>query len=103
MTNILARLVEQQGQVPVDHVRNPEIGEDMALERFQKFSPLKFFGRPDPETAEHWLETMVNIFAALNYAEEKQVNFAVFQFKGPARVWWNVIRTKWEREQIART
>ncbi|XP_071923168.1 uncharacterized protein [Coffea arabica] len=100
MTNILAGLVKQQGQAPVNQHRDPEIGEDKALERFQKLSPPKFVRGPDPEVAERWLETMINIFAALNYTEERQVNFAVFQFEGPARVWWNVIRAKWEREWI---
>ena len=31
------------------------------------------------------------------------MNFTIFQFKGPARIWWNVIRVKWERERIAWT
>ena len=43
---------------------------------------------------------MVDIFAALDYTEERQVNFAVFQFEGAARSWWNVVSAKWEREQI---
>ena len=98
MTNILARLVEQQGQTLVNQPRDPEMGQDRALERFQKFSPPKFLGGPDPEVAERWLEIMINIFAALNYVEERQVHFAIFQFEGPARAWWNVIRAKWERE-----
>ena len=71
MTNILARLVEQQGQTPVNQPRNPEIGEDRALERFQKFVPPKFLGGPDPETAKQWLEAMIKIFAALNYTEQR--------------------------------
>ena len=79
------------------------MGQDRALERFQKFSPPKFLGGPDPERAEKWLEVMINIFAALNYAEDRQVQFAVFQFEGPARAWWNVIRAKWEREGTAWT
>ena len=44
MTNILACLVEQQGQTPVNQPRDLEIGQDKALERFQKFYPLKFLG-----------------------------------------------------------
>ncbi|XP_027071984.1 uncharacterized protein [Coffea arabica] len=44
---------------------------------------------------------MINIFAVLNYTKQRQVNFAVFQIEGLARAWWNVIRAKWEREQIA--
>ena len=51
--------------------RNPKIGEDRGLEYFQKFSPPKFFEGPDLETAEHWLKKMVNIFAALNYTNER--------------------------------
>ena len=78
MTNILARLVDQQGQIPVNQPQNPEIGEDRALEKFQKFVPPKFLGEPDPDIAEQWLEAMINIFAALNYIEQRQVNFAVF-------------------------
>ncbi|XP_071924792.1 uncharacterized protein [Coffea arabica] len=46
---------------------------------------------------------MIDIFAALHYSEERQVTFAVFQLEGPARSWWNIIRTKWEREQTPRT
>ena len=102
MTNILACLVEQQGQVPRNQPRD-DMGQDRALERLQKFSPPKFLGGPDPEGAERLLETMINIFAALNYAEDRQVQFAIFQFEGPARAWWNVIRAKWEREGTACT
>ncbi|XP_027150333.1 uncharacterized protein LOC113750571 [Coffea eugenioides] len=46
---------------------------------------------------------MINIFTVLNYTEERQVNFAVFQFEGLARAWWNVIRAKWERERTTWT
>ena len=46
---------------------------------------------------------MINIFAALNYLEERRVTFGAFQFEGPAHAWWNVIRAMWGREQIART
>ena len=68
------------------------------MERFQKFVPPKFLGGLDPDVAEQWLEAMINIFAALNCTEQRQVNFAVFQFEGPVRAWWNVIRAMWGRE-----
>nr|XP_027082233.1 uncharacterized protein LOC113704541 [Coffea arabica] len=103
MTDLLARLVDQQGQVPSNQQRDPEIGEDRALERFQKFAPPKFFGGPDPEVAENWFERMVDIFAALHYTEKRQVTFVVFQLEGAARSWWNVVRAKWDREQTPRT
>ncbi|XP_071924777.1 uncharacterized protein [Coffea arabica] len=103
MTNILARLVEQQGQASVNQPMDPEIGQDRALERFQMFSPPKFLRGPDPEVAERWLEMMINIFTTLNHTEDRQVNFVVFQFKGPVGAWWNVIQAKWERERTAWT
>ncbi|XP_071938600.1 uncharacterized protein [Coffea arabica] len=101
MTDILELLVAQQGQSVGRG--NQEIGEDRALERFQKFFPPKFSGGPNPDIAENWLENIRNIFDALDYSEEREVNFAVFQLEGPARAWWNVIRNKWEREQTPRT
>ncbi|XP_071925688.1 uncharacterized protein [Coffea arabica] len=106
MTALLAQVVHQQGQNPNHNPGNPGNhmeGEDRALERFQKFSPPKFLGGPDPDVAEKWLEKMIDIFAALHYTEERQVTFAVFQLEGAARSWWNVIRMKWEREQTPRT
>nr|XP_027122195.1 uncharacterized protein LOC113739150 [Coffea arabica] len=109
MTDLLAQVVQQQGLNPNPPVGNPENpgnhveSEDRALERFQKFSPPKFLGGPDPDMAEQWLEKMIDIFAALRYSEERQVTFAVFQLEGAARSWWNIIRTKWEREQTPRT
>ncbi|XP_027184013.1 uncharacterized protein LOC113782320 [Coffea eugenioides] len=99
MTDIFERLVERQGPEPVNQPRDQERGEDRALERFLKFAPPKFHGGSDPEVAENWFERMVNIFTALDYNEERQVNFAVFQFEGVARSWWNVVSAKWEREQ----
>ena len=83
--------------------RDPDNGQDRALERFQKLSPPKFLGGLDPEGADKWLEAMINILTALNYIEERQVQFAVFQFEGLTRAWWNVVRAKWEREGTACT
>nr|XP_027109242.1 uncharacterized protein LOC113729112 [Coffea arabica] len=106
MTDLLAHVVQHQGQHPVQQPENPDNpveGEDRALERFQKFSPPKFLGGPDPDVAERWLEKMIDIFAALLYSEERQVTFVVFQLEGAARSWWNVIRMKWDWEQTPRT
>nr|XP_027078768.1 uncharacterized protein LOC113702032 [Coffea arabica] len=73
--------------------------ENRALERFHKFVPPKFVGGPNPDIPECWLDRMLDIFAALGYTEERQISFAVFQFEGAARTWWNVIKAKWERER----
>ncbi|XP_027171658.1 uncharacterized protein LOC113771255 [Coffea eugenioides] len=78
MTDLLAHVVQQQSHNPNPPVGNPENhgnhveSEDRALERFQKFSPPKFLGGPNPDVAERWLEKMVDIFAALHYSEERQ-------------------------------
>ncbi|XP_027158240.1 uncharacterized protein LOC113759862 [Coffea eugenioides] len=109
MTDLLAQVVQHQGPNPNPPVGNPGNpgnhieSEDRALERFQKFSPPKFLVGPEPDVAEQWLEKMIDIFAALHYSDERQVTFAVFQLEGAARSWWNIIRTKWEREQMPRT
>ena len=73
MTDLLARLVDQQGQVPGNQQRDPEVGEDRALEQFQKFAPPKFLRGPEPEVDEDWIGRMEDIFAALHYIEERQV------------------------------
>ena len=64
MTDILERLIPQQGQgiEQVNQLGNQEIGEDRALEIFQKFFPPTFSGGPDPDIAENWLENIRNIF-----------------------------------------
>ena len=75
------------------------MGQDRVLERFQKFSPPKCLGGPDPKGVESWLEMMINIFAAVNYVEDRQMQFDIFQFEGSARAWWDVVRAKWEGER----
>ncbi|CAH2812031.1 MAG: hypothetical protein CBHOC_5342, partial [uncultured Caballeronia sp.] len=49
------------------------------------------------------MERITDIFSALDYTEDRQIAFATFQFEGPARAWWNMVRTKWEVEMIPRT
>nr|XP_027122160.1 uncharacterized protein LOC113739113 [Coffea arabica] len=99
MTDILKQLAERQGPGPLNQPGGQDRGEDRVLERFLKFNPPKFTGEPDPEAAENWLEKMTNIFATLDYTEDRRVNFAVFQFEEVARALWDLIRGKWERAQ----
>ncbi|XP_027157100.1 uncharacterized protein LOC113758443 [Coffea eugenioides] len=50
------------------------------------------------------IQQMTNILARLVEQQgQGPVQFAVFQFEGPARAWWNVVRAKWEREGTAWT
>nr|XP_027071972.1 uncharacterized protein LOC113696787 [Coffea arabica] len=90
ITDVLERLTEHQASGPVHRQGGPADSEDRALERFLKFGPHKFYGGPEPEIAEGWWERISDIFAALNYTEERQVTFAAFQFEGAARSWWNL-------------
>ncbi|XP_027071994.1 uncharacterized protein [Coffea arabica] len=99
MTDILERLADRQGSEPLNQSGGQDREEDRALERFLKFTPPKFTGEPDPEAVENWLKRMTNIFAALDYTEDRRVNFAAFQFQGVARAWWDLIRGKWKRAQ----
>ena len=97
MTDILERLTDRQDSRPFNQSGGPGKREDRALERFLKSNPPKFLGESDPKMAKNWLERMTNIFAALDYTEDRRVNFAVFQFEGVARAWWDMIKGKWER------
>ncbi|XP_071926121.1 uncharacterized protein [Coffea arabica] len=90
ITEVLERLTERQTTEPVHQPGGPVDSEDRALERFLKFGPPKFYGEPEPEIAEGWWERITEIFAALNYTEERKVTFATFQFEGAARSWWNL-------------
>ncbi|XP_071921751.1 uncharacterized protein [Coffea arabica] len=104
ITDVLERMTtEHQAPGVVHHQEGPIDTEDRALERFLKFGPPKFYGGPEPEVAEGWWERISDIFATLNYTEERQVTFAAFQFEGAARSWWNRIRVNWDRNHIPRT
>ncbi|XP_027150284.1 uncharacterized protein LOC113771099 [Coffea eugenioides] len=87
ITDVLERMTEYQALGPVHHQGGPIDTEDRALERFLKFGPPTFYGGPEPEVTEGWWERISDIFTALNYAEERQVTFAAFQFEGAARSW----------------
>nr|XP_027096018.1 uncharacterized protein LOC113715913 [Coffea arabica] len=100
MTDIFEQLVGRQGLGPLNQLGAQDRRENRVLERFLKFDPPKFTGEPDPEVAENWLERMTNIFATLDYTENRRVNFAAIHFEGVARAWWDMIRGKWERVQI---
>ena len=84
ITDVLEHLAERQDPEPVNQPRKQERGEDRVLERFLKFTLPRFHGGFDPEIAENLFERMVEIFAVLDYVEERQMNFTIFQFEGAA-------------------
>ncbi|XP_071901271.1 uncharacterized protein [Coffea arabica] len=90
ITEVLERLTERQTTEPVHQPGGPADSDDRALERFLKFGPPNFYGGPESEVAEGWWERITEIFATLNYTEERKVTFTTFQFEGAARSWWNL-------------
>nr|XP_027120513.1 uncharacterized protein LOC113737483 [Coffea arabica] len=76
ITDVLERLTEHQAAGPGRHQGGPVDSDDRALERFLKFGPPKFYGGPEPEVAEGWWERITEIFAALNYTEERKESLA---------------------------
>ncbi|XP_071905700.1 uncharacterized protein [Coffea arabica] len=81
ITDVLERLTEHQAAGPVRHPGGPADSDDRALERFLKFGPPKFYGGPEPEIAEGWWERISDIFAALNYTEERQGAMSVAEYE----------------------
>jgi hypothetical protein len=68
--------------------QSPVIEESRALERFLKFYPPQYFGKPNSkQEMETWIDQMENIFAVLNYEDMRKVKFATFKQQGPARDW----------------
>jgi hypothetical protein len=66
-----------------------KLGKDLALERFLKFKPLLFIGKPNLEwEAETWVEQMEDIFVVLRYSDQRKIKFAAFRLEGPVRDWW---------------
>ncbi|XP_027178101.1 uncharacterized protein LOC113777265 [Coffea eugenioides] len=81
ITDVLERLTEHQASGPVHRQGGPADSEDQALERFLKFGPPKFYGGPEPKIAEGWWERISDIFAALNYMEERQGAMSVAEYE----------------------
>nr|XP_027077046.1 uncharacterized protein LOC113700806 [Coffea arabica] len=95
----LNAMVDAQG-VRILELVETEREKDRALKRFLKFAPPKFIGGPNPEVEENWLERMTIIFTALNYTEERRMNFAAFQFESVARAWYAPELVATERRRI---
>ncbi|XP_071924914.1 uncharacterized protein [Coffea arabica] len=81
ITDVLEHLTEHQASGPVHRQGGPADSEDRALERFLKFGPPKFYGGPEPEIAEGWWERISDIFAALNYTEERHGAMSVAEYE----------------------
>ncbi|XP_073019601.1 uncharacterized protein [Primulina eburnea] len=86
-------------QAQVHHLET----NDRALERFLRFKPPKFEGKPDAYQAESWLSKINKIFSILNYSEEQKVNFSTYLFEEAAHNWWRTVEHKWTKNHIPKT
>ncbi|XP_075479353.1 uncharacterized protein LOC142520235 [Primulina tabacum] len=101
MFEIMHQFVQfcQQNQPrPHDQAQEHHIeANDRALERFLRFKPPKFEGKPDAYQAESWLSKINKIFSILNYSEEQKVNFSTYLFEEAAHNWWRTVEHKWTK------
>ncbi|KAM1075052.1 hypothetical protein PS2_019631 [Malus domestica] len=62
------------------------------LDHFMKNKLLKFWGAPEAEKAESWLEHIKKKMRSLHVPPEFHVNLASHVFEGEADLWWGTIR-----------
>ncbi|XP_073017813.1 uncharacterized protein [Primulina eburnea] len=95
----------QQNQPrPHDQAQEHHIeANDRALERFLRFKPPKFEGKPDAFQAESLLSKINKIFSILNYSEEQKVNFSTYLFEEAAHNWWRTVEHKWTKNHTPKT
>ncbi|ONK63815.1 uncharacterized protein A4U43_C07F19230 [Asparagus officinalis] len=89
---MITQLVQNQGvrcieperkQTIIENIKQLEMEEDKALERFLKFNQPKFLGDPEDEKARLRLKINIeSIFITLHYDKEKKVSYVVFQLQG---------------------
>ncbi|XP_075500058.1 uncharacterized protein LOC142538629 [Primulina tabacum] len=95
----------QQNQPrPHDQAQEHHIeANDRALERFLRFKPPKFEGKPDAYQAESWLSKINKIFSILNYSEEQKVNFSTYLFEEASHNWWHTVEHRWTKNHTPKT
>ncbi|XP_073063976.1 uncharacterized protein [Primulina eburnea] len=76
---------------------------DRALERFLRFKPPKFEGKPDACQAESWLSKINKIFSILKYPEEQKVNFSTYLFEETTHNWWRTVEHRWTKNHTPKT
>ncbi|XP_073051368.1 uncharacterized protein [Primulina eburnea] len=95
---------QQNQQRPHDQAQGHHLeANDRALERFFRFKPPNFEGKPDACQAESWLSKINKIFSILNYPEEQKVNFSNYLFEEAAHNWWRTVEHKWTKNHTPKT
>ncbi|MQL71999.1 hypothetical protein Taro_004313 [Colocasia esculenta] len=71
---------------PVQLVEEPVI----QVEKFLRLQPSTYSGRPNPDTAEHWIHEIERVFATMRCPEADRVVLAAYQLRGFALEWWRL-------------
>ena len=50
------------------------------------------------KVAKKWIESIEDIYGALQYFDMRKVGFAKFQMEGPAKTWWRIVDERWREE-----
>lgn len=79
MAAALAQQAVAQQPAPVDKT---------TLADFKKNDPPYFRGEYEPERAEEWIQTLEDIFIAMECPDDRRVSHSSFQLQGDAKVWW---------------
>jgi hypothetical protein len=89
ITQVLDRMAQAMERVtePTCHTEpGSDTGEDRTLERFFKFNPPQYSGKPNTiQEVESWIEQLENVYVVLKYEDLRKVHFASFRLLAPAR------------------
>ncbi|KAK7393128.1 hypothetical protein VNO78_21582 [Psophocarpus tetragonolobus] len=86
----MARAMREMGVALTQQAMNHQhiVVDRTTLADFRKNDPPYFRGEYDPEKAEEWVQTLEDIFIAMECPDEWRVSHASFQLQGDAKVWW---------------
>ncbi|MQL92989.1 hypothetical protein Taro_025623 [Colocasia esculenta] len=62
----------------------------MQVEKFLRLHPPTYSGRPNPDTAEHWVHEIERVFATMRCPAADRVVLAAYQLRGFALEWWRL-------------
>ncbi|MQL74089.1 hypothetical protein Taro_006430 [Colocasia esculenta] len=62
----------------------------MQVEKFMRLQPPTYSGKPNPDTAEHWVHEIERVFATMRCPAADKVVLAAYQFRGFTLEWWRL-------------
>ena len=89
MAQQTAALTQQNLQQQQRAERNAEA---RGLADFRKHDPPKFYGEPNPDKADLWMQEIEKIFEALHCPNNVKVDYATYLLLGDAEYWWKGVK-----------